>query len=188
MALRRHPNFSRVVPDCSRRDRLKSISSANAAYAEGFCARPIWAKPSTIGSWWATQMSGCRKPGTCRDPPWATTADWDLPARTGIRPIDRPLNVASGAPAADSDVPKPPFRCEMADLGAGPGRTVARRPCRPFGSLSTRASQTRDEFVAGIHGASPGWALDRHPSLWFPRRPPAASAFAGSASNTASSK
>ena len=50
MALHRHPDFSRTVPDCSLRDQPKSISSANTAYAERCCARPIWARPSTIGS------------------------------------------------------------------------------------------------------------------------------------------
>lgn len=129
-----------------------------------------------------------QKTGTCRGPPWATTADWSLRARTGIRPIDGSVAECRKRRACCAwRCPEAPFSLRNSVAGRRPGRTVARRPCRPFGPLPTRASQARDELVAGMHGASPGRILDRHPSLWFSRRPPAASAFAGSASNTASS-
>ena len=113
-------------------------------------------------------------------------------APNGLSELDLSISpsVTRGSEGIHGGQSVAPGSGKMSRFGRGRRRRIeagCRRPCRPFGSLAARASQARDQLVAGMHGASPGQILDRHPPLWFPRWPPAASAFAGSASNTASS-
>ena len=77
----------------------------------------------------------------------APTAVWNLPARDGIRLVDRLLNASSGATAQHEDIPKTPLPVPEWPCRPPAGRTLLAADVVTAG-LVTRIGKAGEEIVA----------------------------------------